>query len=152
VISDLLVAHKHHSKKTSNHPKHTHRATTKRKQQKQTSTAKQTHQAKTPTNQHHGSLPPSMSATLLKKTMEGTLKYPAVLQTLIECVLPPEVDSIATSLMYYYQMNGLGYEVLSPVLAHYLSSSGMLRAWFLSGVGGSVRLTGGCCWCGEWSV
>jgi hypothetical protein len=68
-----------------------------------------------------GSTPISVKATL-----QGTLKQPVILQTLLECVLPAEVDSIATSLMSYYQMNGLGYQILDPVLQHYLSSPGEL--------------------------
>jgi hypothetical protein len=57
--------------------------------------------------------------------LQGTLEHRVVLRTLFEEVFPAEVDSIATSLMYYYQMHGQGFEVLSPVLEHYLSSTGL---------------------------
>jgi len=60
----------------------------------------------------------------LNTALKGTLTHRAVIQALLQCVLPAEVESVATSLMLCYQVNGLGYEALGPVLEDYLSSPG----------------------------
>jgi hypothetical protein len=57
-------------------------------------------------------------------SLQDALEEPTILPTLLDCVLPAEVDSIATSLMFFYQMHSRSSEVLAPVIEHYLSSTG----------------------------
>jgi hypothetical protein len=63
--------------------------------------------------------------------LRETLKKEITLHALLECVLRAEVDAIATSLTYYYHMNGLDFELLAPVLERYFSSTGRLKVlWY----------------------